>query len=168
MPALRIPLGETDVTTNEVRKGRSNGSHDGTQARELDISNAEVDLQPVMIADLPKCPRCNNGLLRPGVVWFGEPLPRKVISTIDKFITESDKIDLIIVIGTSAKVYPAAGYVDRARAKGSRVAVVNMDRADAPASGVSDQDWFFQGDASEIVPEILRAIVGETTHTHWS
>lgn len=74
---------------------------------------------------------------------------------------DSEKIDLILVIGTSAKVYPAAAYVDRARAKGARVAVVNMDRGDAPASGVTEQDWFFQGDAAEIVPTMLKGVVGE-------
>lgn len=99
--------------------------------------------------------------MRPGVVWFGEALPSKVINTVDDFIVDSDKIDLIMVIGTSAKVYPAAGYVDRARAKGARVAVINADRADAPAGGISDSDWLFEGDAAQIVPEILKSVIGE-------
>lgn len=66
------------------------------------------------------------------------------------------------MIGTSAQVYPAAGYVDIARAKGARVAVVNMDRNDYPTSGLMDGDWFFAGDAAEIVPEILKSVIGET------
>jgi NAD-dependent SIR2 family protein deacetylase len=129
--------------------------------KELDISDANIHLPSVKISDLPKCPECHKGLLRPGVVWFGEALPSKVINTVDDFIVDSDKIDLIMVIGTSAKVYPAAGYVDRARAKGARVAVINADRADAPAGGISDSDWFFEGDAAQIVPEILRSVIGE-------
>ena len=66
-----------------------------------------------------------------------------------------------MVIGTSAKVYPAAGYVDSARAKGARVAVINMDPGDIPASGMRSGDWFFQGDAGEIMPEILKSVIGE-------
>lgn len=69
----------------------------------------------------------------------------------------------MLVIGTSSKVWPAAGYVDYAREKGARVAVINMDRNDAPggANGLDAGDWFFEGDASEIVPEILKSVIGE-------
>lgn len=157
MPALRLPR-DTDPTTNQARQAASINRSE-TIGKELDISNKNVSLPSVARHDLPKCPKC-QGLLRPGVVWFGESLPKKVISTVDKFITDSEKIDLILVIGTSAKVYPAAGYIDVARHKGARVAVVNMDRADAPNSGVSDQDWFFQGDAAVLVPEMLSGVVG--------
>ncbi len=69
--------------------------------------------------------------------------------------------DLIMVIGTSANVYPAAGYVDIARGKGARVAVINMDRNDAPAGGLDAQDWFFEGDAAQTVPELLKSVIGE-------
>ncbi|KAF1349823.1 NAD-dependent deacetylase-like protein sirtuin-5 [Delphinella strobiligena] len=155
-PALRISYDESDPTTNKARHALEE-----FEEKELDISNEDVELPTIKLSDLPKCPKCNKGLLRPGVVWFGESLPSKVISTVDQFITDSQNIDLILVIGTSARVYPAAGYVDRARAKGARVAVINMDRGDTPASGVSDQDWFFQGDAAEIVPRLLKDVVGE-------
>jgi NAD-dependent deacetylase sirtuin 5 len=67
------------------------------------------------------------------------------------------------VSGTSAKVYPAAGYVDLARRKGARVAIINMDENDIPAGGLQDGDWFFQGDAAQIVPEILRSVIGEVS-----
>ena len=135
----------------------------GGSRRELDISDDQVPIPELRIADLPHCPKCKHGLLRPGVVWFGEPLPEKTISAIEDFIIESKKIDLILVIGTSAKVYPAAEYVDRAREKGARVAVVNMDRGDTPGrmSGLMQGDWFFEGDAGVIVPEILKSVVGD-------
>ena len=66
----------------------------------------------------------------------------------------------MLVIGTSSVVYPAAGYTEEARRKGARVAVINMDPNDA--KGLQRGDWFFQGDAAEIVPELLRGVVGET------
>jgi NAD+-dependent protein deacetylase sirtuin 5 len=123
----------------------------------LDISDDKIEIPHLGVEDLPRCPKCGTGLLRPGVVWFGERLPEATINTIEKFIEESEKLDLILVIGTSAKVYPAAAYVDKARAKGARVAVVNMDRADTPGgrNGLAEGDWFFEGDAGVILPQIL-------------
>lgn len=94
---------------------------------------------------------------------FGELLPKETLSAVDDFIAQPKKIDLILVIGTSSKVYPAAGYVDRARAKGARVAVVNMDKADAPGgkNGLREGDWFFEGDAAELVPQMLKGVIGD-------
>ena len=131
---------------------------------ELDISDDRVEIAELNATDLPHCPKC-GGLLRPGVVWFGELLPEKVINKIDDFIKESKKIDLILVIGTSAKVYPAAGYIDEARAKGARVAVINMDTADTGRGGLHTGDWFFEGDASVLVPELLKSEIGDISIT---
>lgn len=55
-------------------------------------------------------PRCECGaLLRPDVVWFGEPLPGDQWERATDVISEAD---LLLVIGTSRVVYPAAGLVD--------------------------------------------------------
>ena len=78
---------------------------------------------------------------------------------------EKKEIDLIMVVGTSAKVYPAAGYVDLARARGARVAIINMDPNDVTAGGLRKGDWFFQGDAAQILPEILKNVIGELKET---
>jgi NAD-dependent deacetylase sirtuin 5 len=53
--------------------------------------------------------------LRPGVVWFGEPLPLDTIAAIDAWIEAGESVDLILVIGTTATVWPANTYVDIAR-----------------------------------------------------
>jgi hypothetical protein len=130
-------------------------------AGDLDISDERVPIPHLQSKDLPHCPSCKVGLLRPGVVWFGEPLPQKTIHTIEDWIVSSEKIDLILVIGTSAKVWPAAEYIIRAREKGARVAVVNMDRNDTAPGGLRESDWFFEGDAGVVVPEILKSVIGE-------
>ena len=133
-----------------------------SSSKELDISDASVPIAQIPLEDLPKCPQCQAGLLRPSVVWFGEALPLHTLAAVQEFIEEPRKIDLIMVIGTSAKVYPAAGYVDIARERGAKVAVINMDKADMPRlQGTQTVDWFFEGDAGIIVPEILKAVVGE-------
>ncbi|KAF2785918.1 DHS-like NAD/FAD-binding domain-containing protein [Melanomma pulvis-pyrius CBS 109.77] len=156
VPALAIPTtsdgDEIDPTTNSAR-----------QARDLDISDENVDLPELDLAHLPHCPTCKTGLLRPGVVWFGEALPVNVMDDIEEWIEKSKTIDLIMVIGTSARVYPAAAYVDQAREKGARVAVINMDKNDIPASGVYKRDWFFEGDAAKIVPELFKSVIGDIT-----
>ena len=113
---------------------------------------------------LPKCPICRN-LLRPDIVWFGESISEGVVAAADSFIANSDHIDLILVIGTTAQVWPAAGYVDSAIEKGARVAMVNIDRGDlVPGGGelgLTHKDWFFVGDAATIVPEMLKLVIGE-------
>ena len=131
--------------------------------KELDISDDRVKIPHLEVKDLPQCPRCGNGLLRPGVVWFGESLPSATLRSIDEWIEDSKTVDLILVIGTSAQVYPAARYVDEARSKGARIAVINMDRADTPGGrlGLRENDWFFEGDAGVIIPEILKREIGE-------
>lgn len=150
VPALAIPTDESDPTTTSA-----------LAARELDISDAKVALPDLDYTHLPHCPECKRGLLRPGVVWFGEQLPGKVIEDVEEFIQDQRGIDLIMVIGTSAKVYPAAGYVDLARDYGARVAIINMDPNDVPAGGLYNEDWFFQGDAAQIVPELLKSVIGD-------
>lgn len=107
-------------------------------------------------SELPHCSKCNH-LLRPGVVWFGEDLPSDVLDSVDTWINASPKIDLIMVIGTSSTVYPAAGFVEEARAKGARVAVVNLEPDGIQRQQVQDgRDWLFEGDAGVLVPEMLR------------
>lgn len=128
--------------------------------KESDISLADIQLRDVPVSELPHCPKCRSGLLRPGVVWFGEALPSRTMMTIDRWLHGGEKIDLLLVIGTSAAVYPAAGYITKARNKGARVAVINTERPDQVASKLEDGDWFFQGDAGVVLPQILQAVTG--------
>lgn len=108
---------------------------------------------------LPTCPNCHK-LLRPGVVWFGEPLPREVLAGIRNWFDSCAKVDLMLVIGTSAQVYPAAGYINVARLKGARICVVNTDRDHEFNGDLHEDDWFFQGDAAEILPTLLQQFLG--------
>ena len=165
VPALAIPTDGSDPTSNEARKEATEVQSTG---KDLDISDINVPLPSLKFKDLPQCPKCKDNLLRPGVVWFGESLPKEVLSNVANFMHAkaedgrgSANIDLILVVGTSARVYPAAGYIDEARYKGARVCVVNMDTNDAPRSGWADGDWLFQGDAATILPELLKPIIGD-------
>ncbi|RQM05965.1 hypothetical protein DH86_00002518, partial [Scytalidium sp. 3C] len=133
-----------------------------TENTATDLETPEVRIPE---PELPPCPQCKS-LLRPAVVWFGEALPTKTLGEIDDFMRQGP-IDLIMVIGTAATVYPAAGYVAQAKAKGARVAVVNLDAGDLGAaggrkgSGLGEEDFLFVGDAAEIVPQMVKGVVGE-------
>lgn len=104
-------------------------------------------------SELPQCPACKADLLRPGVVWFGEALSEEVILETDEILDRGEKVDLCIVIGTSSQVWPAAGFCERARARGARVAWVNTRMEDCKSRG--GEDWVFLGDAGLVVPKIL-------------
>lgn len=113
-------------------------------------------------SSLPHCPKCSS-ILRPAIVWFGEALPTSTLANIDSWITSAPQIDLMIVVGTTAEVFPAAGYIDVARAKGARIAVVNVDdsRLGTGAGLDPDRDWLFLGDAGVSIPRLLEHVVGK-------
>ncbi|KAF2127832.1 DHS-like NAD/FAD-binding domain-containing protein [Dothidotthia symphoricarpi CBS 119687] len=113
-------------------------------------------------------PRCLNlgcdGLLRPGIVWFTESISRPLLAFLSAWIDDPcdhpKTIDTMLVIGTSALVYPATAYVEAARRKGARVAVVDIEKEDPSLLGLEEQDWYFQGDAATLVPEMLKSGFG--------
>lgn len=107
---------------------------------------AETVDQRVPLPELP--PRCPCGaLLRPGVVWFGEGLPGSVMEAAAAAVEEAE---VVLVIGTSGLVYPAAGLPARGRAAGAWVVEVNV--AETPVSGVAHQ--VLAGPAGEILPRL--------------
>jgi NAD-dependent deacetylase len=78
--------------------------------------------EPVTAVDPPRC-SC-GGLIRPNVVWFGEPLPEDAWQRSVDAVTNAD---VVIVVGTSSIVYPAAGLPELALASGTAVVEVNPE-----------------------------------------
>ena len=141
------------------KSGRKRKIIDESEINKLSPQFAPVKQIPE--EELPQCPVCEDGsLLRPGVVWFGESLPLQIIDKIDNFI-ELDKIDLILVIGTSGTVYPANSYVDRIKLKGGKVAIFNTDIESEILNGEEKDTWGFQGDAAELLPIALKPLIGD-------
>jgi NAD-dependent deacetylase len=96
---------------------------------------------------LRHCPNCGEHL-RPSVVWFGEVLPQRAWLEAEQACTSCD---VLLVIGTSAEVYPAAGLIDLAHSAGAKIIVINTQPS--AASGFADIEII--GPAGELVPRIL-------------
>ena len=97
----------------------------------------------------PRCAAC-GGLLRPGVVWFGEPLPAR---TWEQAEEAARTCDLLIVAGTSAVVYPAASLAPLAKRHGARIIEINTEAT--PLSG--EADLCLKGPSGEILPQIIES-----------
>jgi NAD-dependent deacetylase len=78
--------------------------------------------EPVLEKTPPSC-EC-GGLIRPGIVWFGEQLPDEPWQAAVEAVTCAD---IVVVVGTSGVVYPAAGLPEIALARGAVVIEVNPE-----------------------------------------
>ncbi len=93
--------------------------------------------------DLPPPCHC-GGMLRPGVVWFGEELPEGAMEQAEKAVGAAD---VLIVAGTSAKVYPAAGLIPMAKV----VIEINPEE-----TRFSDRvTYSLRGTSAEVLPLLL-------------
>jgi NAD-dependent deacetylase len=96
---------------------------------------------------LPTCQRC-QALLRPHIVWFGESLDAKDLSRCDAALRACD---LLIVIGTSGVVHPAAGFASLAKEIGALVIEINLESTQHSEL----VDLSLQGRAKDLVPLLL-------------
>jgi NAD-dependent deacetylase len=96
----------------------------------------------------PSCAAC-GGLLRPDVVWFGEMLPEAALKAAHH---AAGACDVLLSVGTSGMVYPAAGLVHHAAASGALVVLMNPDADAAPAGAIH-----LAGGASEVLPRLVAA-----------
>jgi len=70
---------------------------------------------------LPKCPKCGR-VLKPAITFFGESLP---IDALREATEEAQKSDLMLVLGTSLTVYPAASMPQYTLSRGGEIVIVN-------------------------------------------
>lgn len=99
----------------------------------------------------PACPGCTRPALRPDVVWFGE-IPYRMDDIEDQLATA----DLFVSIGTSAVVYPAAGFVRVARMFGARTLELNLE----PSAATRAFGEARHGPAGTLVPEWVEELLG--------
>ena len=97
--------------------------------------------------DPPRCTVC-AAPIRPGVVWFGEGLPDEDWQLA---AMAAHECDLLLSVGTSALVYPAAELPQRAARKGAKVVQVNPQKTALDAIA----DWNLHGAAGELLPRLV-------------
>jgi len=99
----------------------------------------------------PSCPACGGRYLKPNVVLFGEPLPVAAFARAQALAAQAD---MMLVVGSSLQVYPAAGIPRLARDSGAELLIINAEPT--PFDG-----WarvVLHGKAGEILPRILELV----------
>lgn len=147
--------GMTVITQNIDGLHRESGSRDVIELhgsiRTASCVSERIRRFPIteeLLADLP--PRCPCGaLLRPDVVLFGEPLPRLELS---RAFDTARRCDLMLVIGSSLVVQPAASIPFAALSSGAAVIEINPESTDlSEVAGVTS----IRGTAAVILPEVI-------------
>lgn len=97
----------------------------------------------------PQCEQC-HGLVRPGVVWFGESLPT---AAWERALEEAAQCDVLLSVGTSSVVYPAADIPRVAKQQGACLVQINPDD-----TGLEPLlDFSLKGPAGEVLPALVAA-----------
>lgn len=119
------------------------------QNRWLNRRCAQCDLEHTTPGEPPSCAACGN-LLRPAVVWFGETLPAGIWARAEE---AANHCDLMLVVGTSGAVYPAAGLAQMARQARARVVIVNPQISELDAIA----DCLIAQPSAQVLPQIFQS-----------
>lgn len=110
-----------------------------------------IKSEAISLDTLP--PRCAcGGVIRPDVVFFGEAIPHEALTQSNH---EARNCNVMLVIGTSAEVQPAASLPDIAKAQGATIIEINIE---ATAFTSYTSSYFIKGKAGEILPEIIALV----------
>ncbi len=114
----------------------------------LNCPDVVVDAYSLDYKEFPRCPNCGS-LLKPDVVFFGEPIPPDALA---RSFEEARKCDLCLVIGTSAVVYPAADIPFVAKRNGAKIVEINPETTGLTRSIT---DYIILGKAGEVFSKLL-------------
>src|SRR5262249_44055750 len=98
-------------------------------------------------AEVPRCAAC-GAFLRPDVVWFEELLPADALAAAE---AAARRCELLLVIGTSAEVYPAAALPTLAHEQGATVIEINPNATALSAAA----DFILRAGAGVVLPALL-------------
>lgn len=99
----------------------------------------------------PACEHCATGLIRPDIVWFGEALPMDAFEATMAAIRAAD---LVLVVGTSGIVQPAAGLPLLALERGTPLVEVNPQETELSET----MDFVLRGPSGQMLPTLLETI----------
>ncbi len=104
-------------------------------------------------------PLCRNkgcgAVLKPSIIFFGEMIPEHALYSSAEL---AEKADAVLIVGTSAVVYPAAAIPPEAKRHGAKIIECNLEKTGFTRSIT---DVFLQGKAGEILPELVKAVKNE-------
>ncbi len=135
------------VTQNVDRLHQRAGSRNVLEVHGNLIENRCNDCGRIREDDLLTCPAC-SGVMRPNVVWFGEELPQDVFAAAEQ---AAMSCDVMIVAGTSAEVWPAAGLPYTAKRYGGVVVEVNPNRTELSL----EAHYVLNGTSAQILPQLI-------------
>jgi len=99
---------------------------------------------------IPLCNLC-GGLLRPDAVLFGDMLPQDVFN---EAVNEASKSDLMLIVGSSLVVFPAAQLPSIAKKNGAKIILINLEK-----TWFDDKaDIVIHGKAGDILPKIVKNV----------
>jgi NAD-dependent deacetylase len=99
--------------------------------------------------EVPRCAGC-GALLRPDVVWFEETLPAEALQAAED---AARRCQVLLVVGTSAEVYPAAALPAYATSAGATIVEINPNPT--PLSGAAD--YVLRAPAGVVLPALVAA-----------
>ena len=99
----------------------------------------------------PRCAKC-NGPVKPDAVFFGEAIPPEALTRSHQ---ESSTCDLMLVIGTSAMVYPAASMPEIAHDAGARVVEINP--SETPLTG-RISSYIVKGSSGDVLERVVQQL----------
>jgi NAD-dependent deacetylase len=122
------------------------GNAHGVRCLQCDDFADRETVQARVIAgeEEPPCRTC-GGILKPTTISFGEPMPRRPLTRADALMRECD---LVLVVGSTLVVYPAAGLPETAVRAGARLAIVKQTAT--PRDGLATV--VVRGKAGQILP----------------
>ncbi|HOA23917.1 MAG TPA: NAD-dependent deacylase [Aggregatilineales bacterium] len=143
---LHTEAGSTDVVElhGSIRRHRCMANCQGSPTL------VDIDTVPHDAEDVPRCPHCGN-YLRPDVVWFGEMLPE---GAIERAFDVAERSDVMLVVGTSGVVQPAASLPLVALQAGAGIIEVNP----APSEITPLAHVYLQGPAGQVLPALVDAL----------
>lgn len=144
---LHQAAGSVNVIEYHGNVSRLECIHCGAEYGESDFDIDEIAEKRVP----PLCAGC-RGVLKPGVIFFGEMIPREAMILSE---TEAQEADLVLVIGTSAVVYPAAGIPLIAKQHDARIIEFNTESTELTRYAT---DLFIMGMAGTTLPELARRL----------
>ena len=116
-----------------------------------------IKAEEISLETLP--PRCDcGGVLRPDVVFFGEAIPYYALT---KSNEDARTCNVLLVIGTSAEVQPAASLPGVARTSGATVIEINIE---ATSFTNHTSTYFIKGKSGEILPKIVDTLKNESAN----